>query len=266
MPNAAVSVQGVGACLKKAVFISVLCAVTGASSAAQAWEWNHGFWKSTSGSDTIKSETRAVSGFGGISLSLDAVVEIKQGDAEGVTIEADDNLLPLIETVVENGTLKIRPATPNTSFTTKKMRVIVNVKTIDSLAIAGAGDIHAEALKVAALKARISGSGDIRIKSLDTDALTVKIAGSGDFAAGGRATRMDVRIAGSGDLKTGGLASKIVEISIAGSGDATVWARETLKLRMAGSGDIKYYGNARVRGSIAGSGTVKRLGAAPAGL
>jgi hypothetical protein len=265
MPTAVFSAQGFTALLKTAAFIITLCIAAGASSAAHAWEWNIGFGKSVSGSGTIKSETRAVSGFTGISLSVNGLVEIQQGGAEGVTVETDDNLLPLLETVVENGTLKIRPATRNTSFRTRKIKFIVYAKTIDSLDIAGAGDIRAEVLKVSALKTSIAGSGDIRIKALDADALTVSIAGSGDFAAGGRAASMDASIAGSGDIKAGNMESKAVEISIAGSGDATVWARETLKVSVAGSGDVKYYGDSQVKKSIGGSGSVKRLGAAPSG-
>ena len=40
-------------------------------------------------------------------------VELRIGNSEGITIETDDNLLPLIETVIENGTLKIRPVKRN---------------------------------------------------------------------------------------------------------------------------------------------------------
>ena len=265
MPTAAFSTHGFTVLLKRAAFIMTLCAAAGTSSVVHAGERNFGFWKSVSGSGTMKTETRAVSGFTGISLSVNGLVEIQQGSAESVTIETDDNLLPLLETVVEHGTLKIRPATRNTSFRTKKLKFIVHAKTIDSLDIAGAGDIRADELKASTLKTSIAGSGDIRIKALDADALTVSIAGSGDFAAVGRAASMDASIAGSGDIRTGNLETKAVEISIAGSGDATVWARETLKVSVAGSGDVKYYGDAQVRKSIGGLGSIKRLGAAPSG-
>lgn len=265
MAVAASSVHSLSALLKRVAFAITVCAATGASPLAQAKDWNIDIWKSVSGSGTIKSETRAVSGFTGISLAVDGLVEILQGGTEGVTVEADDNLLPLLETVVEDGTLKIRPATRNTSFNTKKMKFIVNAKTIDHLTIAGGGDMRAETLKVFALKTSIAGSGDVRIKSLDANALTVKIAGSGDFAAAGRAESMNVSIAGSGDIKAANLDTKAVEIRVAGSGDATVWARETLKVKVAGSGDVRYYGDAEVKKSIGGLGSVKRLGTAPAG-
>ncbi len=265
MRPAAVSLPGIGGLLKRVAFVIALCTAAAASSSAGAWEWNHGIGKSVSGSGTIKSENRAVSGFTGISLSLDALVQIQQGGVEGVTVQADDNLLPLIETVVEGGTLKIRPATRNSLFSSTHINIIVLAKTIDHLSIAGDGDIRAEALKAPALKTSIAGAGDMRIKSLDADALRVDIAGSGDVEAAGRAASLHASIAGSGDVKAARLEVKDAEVSIAGSGDATVWARETLKVKVAGSGDVAYYGDAALKKSIAGSGSVKRLGAAPPG-
>jgi len=255
--------EGLVDVLKYAVVVIPLCAALGASSEALALDWNLGIWKSVSGSGTLKTETRDVSGFTGIALSLNGSVEIKQGGTEGLTIETDDNILPLIETVVENGTLKIRPTARNTSFSTKDLKIVVQAKNIDRIDIAGSGDIHAETLKAAELKAGISGAGDLRIKSLETDALAVSIAGSGDFEAGGRTASLRANIAGSGDIKAGKLDAKSVEINIAGSGDATVWARNTLKVSIAGSGDVQYYGDAQLQNSIRGSGSVKRLGAAP---
>ena len=141
MRAAAFPVHDFAAIFKRAAFAMTLCTATGASPAAHAWDWNLGLWKSVSGSGTIKSETRVVPGFTGISLCLDGLVEIRQGGTEGVTIETDDNILPLLETAVENGTLKIRPATGSTSFRTRKLKIIVYAKTIDTLAIAGSGSI-----------------------------------------------------------------------------------------------------------------------------
>lgn len=241
----------------------LLAALTLAALPATAADWNWGFGKSISGSGTLKSETRNVSAFTGISLSLPAYVEVRQGNIESVIIETDDNLLPLVETVVENGMLKIRSLEKSTNLKTKKMKITVNAKTVDSLSVAGSGDIRADALKAGKLSVSISGSGDIHLKAVDSDALKVAISGSGDFSAGGKTNSMEASIAGSGDLKAGKLQATAVKVSIAGSGSATFWAKESLKSSIAGSGDVTYYGDAQVSSSVAGSGSVKRLGAAP---
>jgi hypothetical protein len=231
---------------------------------AQAWDWNWGFGKSVKGSGVLKSESRNVSGFSKISLSVPGNAELVQGNSEGLTIETDDNILPLIETVVEGDALKIRFIDKNTSVSTKTLKLVINAKTIEGLSVAGSGDVRAAKIQTGELKASIAGSGDVQIGQLDADALTISIAGSGNFAAGGKVKRIESKIAGSGDMKIGKLEADSVKISIAGSGDATVWAKDSLSISVAGSGDVKYFGDAKiVKQSVAGSGSVKRLGAAP---
>lgn len=229
---------------------------------ATARDWNP-FGNSVKGSGTIKSETRNVSGFSSIALSVPAHTQIVQGNTESVVIETDDNILPLIETVVESGALKIRFNARDLSISTKSLKITVNAKTVEGISVGGSGDVRAASLKSPQLKASIAGSGDVEITSLDATTVTVAIAGSGSFAAGGKADSLATKISGSGDLKTGKLETNSVKVSVAGSGDATVWAKETLTVSVAGSGDVRYYGDARVTQSVAGSGSVKRLGSAP---
>ncbi len=79
--------------------------------ASQAMDWPQG--GTVEGSGKIQTQTRALSGFNGIVLDLPAKLELRIGSTESVTIEADDNLLPLIETVVEKGVLRLRPIKRN---------------------------------------------------------------------------------------------------------------------------------------------------------
>jgi hypothetical protein len=231
---------------------------------SSAWEWSWG-GKSVTASGNVKTETRDVTGFNGVSLSLPAKVTIKQGSKEGVTIEADDNFLPLIETVVERGVLRIRATERNMSFKGRSMKLNITVDAIniDSLSVAGSGDIIADGLKSSKLKTSIAGSGDIDLKQLSIDELKFSIAGSGDIKLGGNTGEFDGSIAGSGSVKAERLKSKNASIKIAGSGDAIIWATENMKISIAGSGDIRYYGNPKISQSVAGSGSIKRMGDAP---
>src|SRR5215212_8679511 len=60
------------------------------------------------GSGVMASETRSVSGFSEVALSGTGDVRIAQSGQESLTIEAEDNLLPLLETFVEDGRLTLR--------------------------------------------------------------------------------------------------------------------------------------------------------------
>src|SRR5512134_2901644 len=83
----------------------LLCAAAAIASLGLA---TAGAWSGITGSGRAITQQREVSGFKGIALSVPGRLEIVQGAAEGVTLTADDNLVPEIETVVERGVLHIR--------------------------------------------------------------------------------------------------------------------------------------------------------------
>ena len=223
---------------------------------AHAWTWGG---ESIKGSGVARTETRDVSGFHNVSLGIDAKVELRQGATEGVTITGDDNIVPLVETVVEKGALKIRWAGDNKYSTSyKTLAIVVNLKNIDGIRLGGSGYIHADRIKAGNLKTAVAGSGDIVLDALEADSLQGSIAGSGTLKAAGRADAVEFTLAGSGDLVAPKLESRHVTISVQGSADAVVWATETLTVTVAGSGDVKYYGRPQVTKTVAGSGSVRR--------
>jgi hypothetical protein len=251
--------------LKPVAIVAVSASLIFLSAPALAWTWAWD-WPSglkVAGSGQITTTQREVHGFNGVSLELPANVQIVQGDAEGVVIVTQENIAPMIETVVENEQLKIRLARRFSSINTSSLKITVNARRLEHIAISGSGDIRSEKIQSPKLDADIAGSGDIRIASLNVDLLSVSISGNGDFSAGGRADTVRTSIAGSGNLNTGTLAAKNVKLSIAGSGDAKVWASQDIDISIAGSGDVGYYGSAAVTQSVAGSGRIKKLGVAP---
>ena len=217
----------------------------------------------TTGSGKPATETRNVSDFEAIALSGAMDLVVRQGSKEAVEVTADDNLLPLLETVVESGsngrTLHVRFKRGERVNTKGPIKVNVNVVKLSGLSAAGSGDIRVEGLKTPLLKLSVSGSSDARLNELTTDALEVRIAGSGDVQANGAAKALKVSIAGSGDVQMSALAADDVTVSIAGSGDAVVQANKSLGVSIAGSGDVQYSGTATaVRSSVAGSGQVTK--------
>lgn len=224
----------------------------------------------TEGSGTAATETRNLPEFQAVALSGGIDVVVRQGATPSVQVQADDNLLPLLETVVESGssggTLKVRWKRTESGWfgnasdvqPRTDVRVSIVMPRLTALSIAGAGDIRLETFTTPALQVSISGSGDTRLEGLSTDELGVRIAGSGEVTGRGTAAKTSVRISGSGDVKLTGMQSDEVSVSIAGSGDAEVNAQKTLTVSIAGSGDVVYTGNAMVKTSVAGSGSVNR--------
>ena len=243
------------------ILLGTLVLGLAAFSAIAAPGWLGG--ETVKGNGAIQKQAREVGHFTGVSLGLPAQVELRIGSVERVEIEADENLLPLVETVVENGSLEIRAVRKNLSLEPRTLKIIVHAKQVDNVSVGGSGTIGAEALRAPRLKLDIGGSGTINIQRAEGESVATAVSGSGKINIGGTVRKLDVSIAGSGDVRAAQLKADDVAVSIAGSGDATVWAANSLKVSVAGSGDVNYYGDPKVQTSVAGSGGAKRLGAAP---
>lgn len=228
---------------------------------ASPLDWISGS-KSTAGNGSVTQQTRNPGHFDGVSLGMAGDVELRLGDTESITVTTDDNLQPLVDTYVEDGTLKIRVKKGNRIAPTK-LHFVVQARSVSHLTVGGSGTISADGLRSSSLNAEVGGSGSINVRRLDSDNVRVQIGGSGNFTATGRAAQVRSSIGGSGSVDVGQLSADTVHVSIGGSGQAVVWARRELGVSVGGSGDVQYYGDPQVSKSIAGSGTVKRLGTTP---
>jgi hypothetical protein len=241
---------------RRAAFTLVAGAVALASGAAIA------AWSAVKGNGVKRTETRNVSGFTGIALSVPGQLELRLGQTESVAIEADENILPLIETTVTRGTLQIRTQRGQ-EIDPQVLRIVVQARQLDNLSLAGSGSINGDGLKGQSLKVDVGGSGDVVLQRAELDELSVSIGGSGNVKLGGKARALKVSLAGSGTIAAGALQAEDAKVSIAGSGSATVSARTSLKVSIAGSGSVRYQGDPKIERSIAGSGEVQRIGPLP---
>ena len=188
-----------------------------------------------------KRETRATEPFSAIGVSAPITVYLTQGDAYSLVIEGDEAVITQLETVVENGSLKLRQKTHEHIRGMGKVKAYVTARDLTALAISGSGDIIATTLR----------TGDVKLA----------ISGSGDIVVAGKADSLDASIAGSGDLRARDLEVADAKVSIAGSGDVATWTRSNLSVSIVGSGDVTYVGDPAVHQSVLGSGSVRRVAA-----
>src|SRR5438477_10391037 len=211
-----------------------------------------------------KREARPVSGFKGIDLAVPGKLEIVQDGTESLTLEGPEDVLPDIETTVRNdGVLIIRPRSRINWGWKNDLRIVAHMKQVESVAVAGSADVHAQSLRASKLLFAISGSGNIDVASIEADSAHLTVSGSGDIRLAGRAASVASHVYGSGNIKAPKLEARRVAASIAGSGAIALWARESLEVKIAGSGDVRYYGDPSIEKRIVGSGKVERLGPAP---
>jgi hypothetical protein len=210
------------------------------------------------GSGDIVTEERDVSDFHRVNLSGIGDLIISQGDEESLTIEADDNIIQLIETDVSGGELTIQfkrgySFVPNTSI-----KFYLMVKELDKISLSGAGKTICDNFEAEELEFDISGAGDIDfdISAADTK---VYLSGAGDISLSGEVDRQKIRLSGVGNYNGKDLESRICDITVSGAGSATVNVSEELDVNISGVGNVNYTGSPRVEQEISGLGRIRSI-------
>ena len=201
---------------------------------------------------------RQVGAFSQLRLDSSVDVQAHQGATPSVTVHADDNIEPLIETAVDGDTLVVRMKKGSSFRTHHKVMVDVVFTSLTSVQQRGSGDLHIDKISGPRFESSISGSGDLNIENAQVGAFALSIAGSGDVIISGTADEARFGIAGSGDINARNFPAKKVSVSISGSGDAHVNATEALEAKVAGSGDVTYSGRPKdVSRRVSGSGSIE---------
>jgi hypothetical protein len=190
------------------------------------------------GSGNVITQTRSVSGFNTVELQGSAEVSITFGSTESLVISADDNILPLIETTVQNGRLVI--ANKGLTGYTTSHPVQIKITAISLLGIS------------------LSGSGAIDVADMAGTDLSVRLPGSGNITVTGTANSINISLLGSGNIYCDGLKTADAVVALYGSGNISVYASQNLDASIRGSGTITYAGNPpKLTTSVTGSGTIK---------
>ena len=241
---------------------------------------NVGIPNAVRGSGNIISQTFDVSEFDQVELGTIGEVHIEQGDTESLTIETDDNILPLLVVNVDGGKLtlnakdntNIEPSATITFNVTVTEITSLNANSSgeifvrpingDSLEILvnASGDVNLENVEVKDFSVTSSGSGNTSVDNIDSESIHAVTSASGNVELTGNAGSLQVESGGSGDVLAGDLQTSVVEIVVEASGDVTVWAVDTLDVSISASGNVEYYGDPAVTENLNGSGNLTALG------
>ncbi|RFM28639.1 head GIN domain-containing protein [Deminuibacter soli] len=213
------------------------------------------------GNGNVTSETRTITSANDIEIYGDFTVDIiPDPSTTSLTLDADANLLPYIETGMDNGHLVIKTKEHTWLRPAGKMHVTIHTPKLESVDISGSTIVTGKGKFSGGNKLELDISGDGKINlEVNTPKVSGTISGSGDMNIAGETQNLDVDISGSGNFWGENLKSEDAKIEITGSGDAKVFADVQLKAGITGSGKILYRGNGNVSSEITGSGTVKKM-------
>ena len=190
------------------------------------------------GSGIVRTESRSVSGFSSIAFKSEGKVRVQQTGKESLTISAEDNLLPLLESSVTNGILSIGTVNNVNINPTKSIEFVIEVKRLESFNMTGAGRIEAR---------------DIQGKHL-----TIGLTGAGDMSIEGSADSLDLNLKGVGSYDGKGFRTKQAPVNSEGVGSAVLNVSDRLDISVSGIGAIEYIGSPKVRKSGEGLGQIKQ--------
>lgn len=214
------------------------------------------------GSGAIASEARAIEGVRGVTLATLGDLIIEVGEEEGLTIEAEENLLPYLETTVRGGVLTIGSRQGVSLVPSETVTYYLTVTGLESLAVTSSGNIEAPPLEGERFTVESSSSGDIHLQGLEAERLDVEIGSSGDIVVDeGQVAHEEIRIHSSGAFSADDVQCQSASVEITSSGNAHIWVSDSLDADLSSSGDLNYYGDAQVEQSTSSSGKVVSLGA-----
>jgi Putative auto-transporter adhesin, head GIN domain len=190
------------------------------------------------GSGIVKTESKEVSKFSSISFKSVGKLKIQQTGKESLTISAEDNILPLLESRVADNVLYLTAAKDANFNPTKPIEFVVEVKSLERLNIDGVGSIEANGIQGKQLSVSLDGVGSIAI------------AGSVDV--------LDLSLSGVGKFQGEELRTKQAKIRHDGVGSAVINVSDRLDATLTGVGSVEYIGSPQIQESVQGVGRIKK--------
>jgi hypothetical protein len=173
------------------------------------------------GSGNLASEIRQVDEFTGVQAGSAFRVEITAQKDFEVEVEADDNILPLIKTYVEGGTLKIESEKRIDSRTPIRVRIYAPViESIDA-----------------------SGASKVSLADAAGSELSVSASGASKVNLAGNVDKLSLDVSGASSIDGEGLNVTDADIEASGASTVGVHVTGTIRAEASGASRITYTGN-----------------------
>ncbi|RAJ88201.1 putative autotransporter adhesin-like protein [Chitinophaga dinghuensis] len=210
------------------------------------------------GSGVVKTEDRSAGKFTGIATSGIFKVELTQGNSESIKLEAEDNILPIIETRNTNGTLEIFIKKGYNIQTNKDIKVFITMAELKRLSLSGACKVTStNSFKGDKLNIDQSGASVVKLDVAMSN-LMLALSGAAVVDLSGKANSMNIGASGGSHIRTTGLSTETVKIGSSGGSEIEVNAVKSLTVSSSGGSQVKYKGTPEVQQSLSGGASVSK--------
>ncbi len=122
----------------------------------------------------------------------------------------------------------------------------LTLPTLESVLIAGSGDVFVRPLEVATFTLRIDGTGDAHLFALRAEKARIDMRGAGDVQVAELSVpQLQLRLSGAGDIQLGPLQTESLEAVVNGAGDIAAAGEgrtAEVSVTVVGSGDVDFSG------------------------
>ena len=186
------------------------------------------------GSGVRKTEKRDLPVFNSIETTGAFEVEVNCQKPASFEIEADDNILPLIQTEARNGVLRVTTTKSYTSSGGIVLRI-----TVPDLA-----------------SVKSTGAGKFNVLGVKNDKFEIQSTGAATVVVSGQSKSVKIGSTGAGKIDAHNLHANNADVSVTGAAGVDVYATDQLDVTVSGAGRVTYSGNPKVNKRISGAGQV----------
>jgi Putative auto-transporter adhesin, head GIN domain len=198
------------------------------------------------GSGVAKEETRAVDAFHALDVgnALQVNVLVTSGAKPGLKISGDDNLVPLIESVIRDGTLILR--LKDNSSVSPKLPLLAEVVAgnLDRVEASDAASVKVTGgAKVDQFTASASGAAQVSVEGLESSSAVASASGASHVGLSGSAASLKVDASGASQVKAAALKVEDANVSISGASGVVLSAIKSVTGDVSGASRLDYQGS-----------------------
>jgi hypothetical protein len=216
------------------------------------------------GSGVAKEETRILEAFHALEAGsvLQVTVAVTKDAKPGLKISGDDNLVPLVESELRDGTLILRNK-DHSNFSPKlPLLVEVTASELDRVEASGASQVTVKGgSKVDQFTAGATGTATVTVLGLESSKAEASVSGASRVVLKGTAESLKADAAGASQVKAEELKVEDAEVSISGASGIAVHASKSVGGDVSGASQLNLYGRpAKNTVSISGASSVNDRG------
>lgn len=220
---------------------------------------NYVYQERVKGNGNVTTENRTAGNFEEISTSGVYKVVLQQGSTNSIKVEAENNLLPYIQTEVSGNELEIHTKRGYSIDPTKDITIYITIQQVKKLSASGASGYNSVGtIKSDHLELSFSGATNAKL-DLKARKLEAGMSGASKLELSGSCDEVEYRVSGAGNIAALELQAQQAEIGISGSGEAKVNVQKKLDVSISGVGKVKYKGEPAISQSVSGMGRISKI-------